>query len=347
MGNRRERPRSRKADPDSVLDLTALPEAIVDAATAAGDAVEAMIGRAELFVGNAAQYVDNYHKIEVPEYVVDAGQIKKATTMINTPVREYLNQRYLNHAKISPKVRLRLKDLLLFNLDAVFKGHLDVAGIKRSPTLTISKDGKALLTVRKGEVATCFYGKGTPKMLAKTIELMQLWIVVCTEILKKDSVKVKAGGEQHTIEIEDLQTMVDSFLGVDCNGFTGHYLKAKFPALRISSGTHEYVYASEEAFNRKKIADIKVDDTAVMYRKGHYHHVAMVSQVLWYHPDEMLLMLAESRTMDMVHGGPQVNMWHVKQQFEKKKPKEGKFDIATRAESFVKFVSPDRFRSAT
>jgi hypothetical protein len=342
MGSPRRKPRPRSPDADSVLDLTDLPEAIVDTATEAAETLEAMLERAELFAGNAAHYVKKYHGIEVPEYVVDKGEIKKTATMINTPVREYLNQRYQNRAKISPKVRLRLKDILLYGLDGVFKGHLEVAGIKKSPTLTISKDGKLLLTVRKGHVATCFYGKGTPKMLAKTIELLQLWIVVCTEILEKDTIKVKAGGEPHTIEIEDLQTMVDSFLGVDCNGFTGHYLKAKFPALKVSPGTHEYVYASKEAFNRKKVTDIKVDDTAVLYKGGQYHHTAMVSQVLWYLADEMQVVLAEARGTD--EGGPQVNIWRVKQQSEKGKPKEGKFDIVTRKETFVKFVSPDRFR---
>jgi hypothetical protein len=183
-------------------------------------------------------------------------------------------------------------------------------------------------------------------MLAQTIELLQLWIVVCTEILEKDSVKLKAGGEQYTIEIEDLQTMVDSFLGVDCNGFTGHYLKAKFPALNIKPGTPEWAYASEEAFNRKKIADIKVDDAAVMHDGTHYHHTAMVSQILWYLPEEIGIVLAEARTFRMKHGGPQTNIWRVRQHLnDKKKPEEGKFDIVGRkGETFVKFVSPDRFR---
>ena len=89
MGRPRRKPRLHSAGPDSVLDLTDLPEAILDAAAAAGEAYEEMIERAELFAGNAARYVDNYHEIEVSEYVVDEGEIKKTATVINTPVREH------------------------------------------------------------------------------------------------------------------------------------------------------------------------------------------------------------------------------------------------------------------
>lgn len=40
-------------------------------------------------------------------------------------------------------------------------------------------------------------------------------------------------------------------------------------------------------------------------------------------------------------------MRRVRQQFEKRQPKDGKVDIGTRVGSLVKLVSPDRFRPAT
>lgn len=88
-----------------------------------------------------------------------------------------------------------------------------------------------------------------------------------------------------------------------------------------------------------------------MFNDGSYHHVAMVGAVLQYLPDEALLILSESRTSHMPRGGPQSNIWRVRQQViekgkDKGKPIEGKFDIVGRrgGDTFVKFASPDRFK---
>ncbi len=336
--------------------------------TAAVDAIASTIDFIMLCTGAAGEYVDRYHAIHVPEYRLNAGRIEKTAKKINVPVREYLNRRFTNHAGITPNIRLGLKDFLLSSLGAFFAGHLKVES--KSDTLTISRDGITLLSVSKATVSSCFYGKGTPEMLAQTIELLGLWILFCHEVKEIERKTLTVGhwevekGKKvkktfsHTYEIEDLQTMADSYLGVDCNGFTGRYLKAKYRWLDISPDTTEESYVSggghgkgpgkDESHLRKKPADITIDDTAV-FNNGSYHHVAMVSQILLRADDHVLLTLAESRSAQERHGGPQQNVWRVepkrKQQRDGKGAViEGKFKLAGRPGDTVEFVAPHRFR---
>lgn len=352
-------PAAQPAGAGSVLDLTTLnpamlSELVAQTGSAAGDSILEFVERGSLFAGNAMLFADTYNSIRVPRYRVSAGKIEQTAVMIAAPVREYANTRFKNRAGHRPFVRIGLKDILVFQLPAMLKGHFDVDS--SGGALTIRKDGATLLSVGKAEVNASFNGKGSPRMMARTIELLQIWILLVRDVLGRSSVRstiwkdMKAKTkEPHDFAVEDLQTMVDDYLGVDCNGFTGHYLKAKFPALKVTSQTTEEAYASKELHNRKTVADIKVDDTAV-FNDGSYHHVAMVGAVLQYLPSEALLILSESRTQHMPRGGPQSNIWRVRQQVIKKgkdkgKPAEGKFDIVGRGgDTFVKFVAPDRFK---
>ncbi|MBX3501339.1 MAG: hypothetical protein KF889_18020 [Alphaproteobacteria bacterium] len=346
------------AGADSVLDLTAqnfaaLSDLAKEAASDAGDSIVELVERGGLFLGNAMLFVNAYHNITVSQYQAAAGKIERTAGTITVSVREYANTRLTNRAGNAPKVRLGLKDILLFQLPGMLKGHLDVDS--RDRTLTISKDGKTLLSVGWGEVNASFNGKGSPRMMARTIELLQIWIVLCSEVLGRSTVRAKIGKkdarETHDYAIEDLQTMVDDYLGVDCNGFTGLYLKAKFPKLTVTSQTTEEAYVSREAHNRKTPADIKADDI-VAFNDGSYHHVAMVGAVLMHLPGETLVILSEARSSSLVHGGPQSNLWRVRQHVIKDskgrptgKTAEGKFDIVGRGkDKFVKIASPDRFK---
>jgi len=355
-------PHPTPAGAGSVLDLTleslaTLPGQASEAMGAAGDSFFELAERGSLFIGNAMIFADAYNSIQVPQYRVSAGKIERTGAMIAAPVREYANTRHKNRAGHETIVRLGLKDILLFQLPGMLKGHLDAATV--DGTLTIRKGGTTLLTVGMGEVNASFNGKGSPRMMARTIELLQIWIVLCRDVLGRTTVRSTIGRKDekkgtdtrrpHDFAVEDLQTMVDDYLGVDCNGFTGRYLKAKFPALKVDAQTTEEAYASKDAHVRKSVADIKADDTAV-FNDGSYHHVAMVGAVLQYLPSEALIILAESRTAHMLHGGPQSNIWRVRQQVIKKgkdkgKPVEGKFDILGRgSDTFVKFAAPDRFK---
>ncbi|MGE0421621.1 MAG: hypothetical protein AB7O88_05120 [Reyranellaceae bacterium] len=348
----------KRAGADSVLDLTTqalttVPNLIGEAASAAGDSIMELAERGALHVGNAMLYASAFHTIEVPRYRGTAGKLQRTADTITVTVREYANTRLDNRAGNSAKVRLGLKDILLFGLPGMLKGHLDVDS--RDRTLTISKDGRTLLSVGWGEVNASFNGKGSPRMMARTIELLQIWIVLCSEVLGLSTVRAKIGKkeakETHEYAVDDLQTMVDDYLGVDCNGFTGLYLKAKFPALSVTSQTTEEAYVSKEAHNRKTVGDIKADDI-VAFNDGSYHHVAMVGAVLQYLPGEALVILSESRSAGLVHGGPQSNLWRVRQHMIKDrwgkptgKTEEGKFDIVDRGkDKFVKIASPDRFK---
>jgi hypothetical protein len=314
---------------------------------AAEETVRATIAYAELFAGGANEYVQRFHDIKVPDYRVDAGKIEKSGATVNTPVREYLNNRLKNFAKLRPEMRLGLKDFLLSNPATIFKGQFKVA--RDGDGMTVSRDGLEVLSVRISQVSSCFYGKGTPDMLAKTIELLGIWVLYCREIRKIDKKKIptkwkdKEGWHKETFEheIEDLPTMVGRYLGIDCNGFTGRYWKAKFPWLEIDPGTTEEAYVKDETHVRKKLEDIRSDDTAV-FNDGSYHHVATVGQILNRTPDELRLLLSESRTKEVRHGGPQSNIWVVRPQRDsKKKPVESKFDVVGRTgETFVKFVEP-------
>jgi hypothetical protein len=360
---RGSKPRSGKGGIASAL-FGAVEEAVeefvevVEAVPAsAHDVVRSTVALATRFPGNALDYVGKYHGISVPEYSVVSDRIEKSARTINTPVREYLNDRLSNRADNKPEKRHVLKDHLLYN-SRLLAGQFEIANDGR--TLTVSRGGVTVLSVGLAEVSTCFFGKGTPEMLAKTIELLGLWVLYCREIRKIDTKKItvkrpdKDGNKQEKTfeyEIGNLQTMVDGYLGVDCNGFTGRFLKARYPLLLIEPGSTEESYVKDKTQIRKKLADIKVDDTAVFHKHGSYHHVAMVSMVVTRSADEARVMLAESRTQHMMAGGPRSDLWLVKPQRTGKKEDgdliEGQFDVLGRdKEKFVKFVAPHSVEKA-
>jgi hypothetical protein len=327
---------------EEVVELAdATPEAV-------GDTVRSTIAYGELITGGAQEYVQRFHGVTVPEYGVEGGKIMKLATAIGTPVREYLNNSHSNRANNIPAKRRALKDFLLSNPGTLLKGQFDIAS--HGDTMTISRDGRSILAVSKAQVSTCFYGKGTPEMLAKTIELLGIWVVYSREIRKIDAKKLRVKwtdkeGKQHDekldVAIDDLPTMVDSYLGVDCNGFTGRYWKAKYPWLEVDPGNTEESYVQDETHLRKTLAEIRVDDCAVL-NNGGFHHVAIVSQVLTRTADELRVMLSESRSAELEHGGPQSNIWVVRPKFDvKKKPIESKFKIDGRpGETFINFTAP-------
>lgn len=324
----------------------------------------------------AGQFINLYRNIQVPELAVIDGEIRQSGEQISTSALAYVN----NGAKVdstsptgpTPGKRAGFRSLLLsLKKNKTLAKYVSFTEGEEG-AVSVSNSRGILFDYTRTAVFQSFYGKGTPGQITKTVNLMNLWRVFMLDIRKREQSAArevtdkltKAAAERenaksvtydHQFQVDDLPTMVEQYLGVDCNGFANLYLKNKYPNLEIkSANTMEDLYVQTTGKKgdkqrikenlRHSLADVKQDDAVVFY-KGHYHHIAIINVVLVRSADGILVSLAESRGKSK--GGVQVNNFWIRQKKKGGKPVSGEFTIDGRAsEDFVNIVSPDRWRPA-
>ncbi|MCA8909775.1 MAG: hypothetical protein KDA49_09190 [Rhodospirillaceae bacterium] len=304
------------------------------------------------YLGDASNYAIRYRKMTCGSFDIFDGAPRRVA-QVPAPVVEYSNRRFTNAFSIRPNAKKALKDHLnRFPKDILQTRKLATVS-EQDGVITVTSKHGLLLSYKPGRVSQAFYGKGSPEMVAEAADLLSLRRAFTEGIEKKSSFPVRfkeADGTKttHNVQIEPIANMVEKYLGVDCNGFTGTYLKAKYPKLTIHSGDTEEFYASKEKYRRKTLGDIKVDDIAVFKKPSGYHHVAMVSVVFprSKDTDDLQVILAESRG-NQRGNGPQYNAWTFKQQMAGGAAVDTKFDIVGRSgETYVMVIDHQRFSEA-
>ncbi|MEW5975791.1 MAG: hypothetical protein AB1898_08290 [Acidobacteriota bacterium] len=238
---------------------------------------------------DALQYVKQYHNLWTPEFLLSGAQLKSAGALW-TPVYQYLNAKYKNKAGKTPSERLEYKDHLL----GFFKARAGEAG----SGVTYSEGGGYNLAsfypvheFPKSSFMASFSGKGSPQMLSDIIQLISYW---------RSYKKLKQG-----VNVSPVAEIADKYLGVDCNGFVGHYLRTKFAGVSVKPSTTEKSF-SQSGPRRGYAIEIQADDVLVF---DGFHHVAVVNSVAKKTPEWAECMVCESRSKD--NGGPQANVWRI------------------------------------
>ena len=256
------------------------------------------------------QYVKRYHQLWSPDFVpwlTPAGYY--GIGAIQTPAKEYCNLRYTNKAGKTPKERTDFKDALLrFFKERAKEPGSGVSydkgdGYSLSGAVTV----KPIHDFKKASFMSCFGGKASPELLGDMIQLISYWRYWQTAKLGKT--------------VATLPAIVESYLGVDCNGFIGNYLQAKYKGNSLGPSSTEYTYHVKGKHTRRtKLSEIRMDDVIVW--EG-YGHVTIVQEVIDHGDDWAVVEICESRGKK--EGGAQWAIDEITWQTKGGKPQPGSF----------------------
>jgi hypothetical protein len=134
------------------------------------------------------------------------------------------------------------------------------------------------LNTTTGTIARVFAGKGTPDQIRDVLRLVSLW--------------QSTQGPGHADPTYELRRFAHEFMGVDCNGFVGTYLRSQFPMSPLGpefdiGSVHSY------AHERFSLGDIQPVDLVVSHGAG---HVAIIGSIVSQSENEVRCMLCQSRS---------------------------------------------------
>ena len=267
----------------------------------------------------AEDYVQKYHDIIVPDYITNGSGTLLGINIVRTPVDEYCNRRYANRYRKSHSERWALRSTLVKFCDEQV-GLPDTPLVRFGPGYTLANSIPPLGYCDKKMIDASFYGKASPEELYSTIHLLSYW----------------RGWRKYMDGVADVATVnliVDKYLGMDCNGFVGNYLKAKYAAFHLGPNTPEQDYFYNRAAVRDRVDDIQPDDVVLLihkdkagainwsapdmvkelhHRRSLVGHITVISRVLSRAGNQAQVVLSESRTSHQENGGPQSNTWTLK-----------------------------------
>jgi hypothetical protein len=239
-------------------------------------------------------YVLKYHHLWAVDFKPSAtGSPLRGAGAFATPVLRYSNLKYTNAAGKTPSERLAFKDHLL--------GFFKQRAAESGSGVTYAKEGGYTLScssypVRdfpKSSFMASFSGKGSPETLWSMIQLISYW----------RAYKAHVEGNMGVAMVSEI---VDKYLGADCNGFVGNFLRAKFAGVKVGPSTPESNFRTGGVY-RKSPTELRAEDVIVF---GGFHHVAIIDRVISTTSSEAQCVICESRSK--AHGGPQLNYFPIK-----------------------------------
>lgn len=265
----------------------------------------------------AAQYVEKYHSISVPEYKMQNGQMV-ASSFATTPVDEYLNKLHSNRAGYSHEDRWKFRG-------GISKFLAKHAVMDETPVYKMGKGYKILNSISPcayvddDMLKEAFVGKAPPETLLPVIQAISYW---------RGWRALEEG-----VPVPSLAALVDMFLGSDCNGFVGNYMKSKYKAeeFRLGPSSPEEDFFYNRHSIRDSGSDLRADDVVLLNRvpkasKGEVAvdwdkakkdmekelsdrrfligHIMVISSVGGVSANHADVMISESATSTEPNGGP-------------------------------------------
>jgi hypothetical protein len=255
----------------------------------------------------AADYVKQYHNITVPKFTPVEGPWRMfGGGFVATPVTEYCNTLHSMFTGKSFKERWNFyEELVRFFRDKMAKD--ETSGVTWGSGPSLVNSWAPISGFKKSDMQASFEGKAPPAKLAQTIQLISYW--------------ASYRGVVDGVSTQTVPELVNDYLGMDCNGFVGNYLKQKFSSVKCKATTPEEQYLVWGKYGgviRKGTEELAMDDVIVF--KG---HIAVINKVILATKKDALVEISESRTRKKRKGGPQTNSWNIRY-------KDGAFDILDR-----------------
>jgi hypothetical protein len=122
------------------------------------------------------------------------------------------------------------------------------------------------------QLQLAFYGKGTPEDFRKALIIIDYYLYYAYIHL----------ASVHWNRYVTLAEYAQWYLGIDCNGFTGAYLKTHYPGLGIGPNDH-INYLDSKLKKRTDISEIQPGDILSREGGGGTRHVAMIDST-WPNP---------------------------------------------------------------
>jgi hypothetical protein len=119
------------------------------------------------------------------------------------------------------------------------------------------------------QLQLCFYGKGTPDDFRNALTIIDFYLFYAD--MRLSSV--------HWNRKVTLAEYAGWYLGMDCNGFTGAYLKTFYPALGIGPNDH-INYLDNKLKKRTEIGEVRPGDILSREGGGGTRHVAMIDMTM-------------------------------------------------------------------
>jgi hypothetical protein len=238
------------------------------------------------------EYVLKYHHLWAVDFQPKSGGGLQGGGAYMTPVLQYSNLKYTNAAGKTPSERLDFKDHLL----GFFKARAAQAGsgvtYAKEAGYSLSCSPHPVRDFPKAAIMASFSGKGSPEMLWSMSQLISYWRAYKTHIEGKSGVAMVA-------------EIVDKYLGADCNGFVGNFLRAKYAGIKVGPSTPEGNFRTGGVY-RKSPTELRAEDVIVF---SGLHHVSIIDRVISATSSEARCIICESRGKD--HGGPQLNAYTI------------------------------------
>jgi hypothetical protein len=257
-----------------------------------------------------ADYARRYAEIWTPEFSVTGGTPKLVGGGgVLTPALSYCNLNFKNAAGNSVGDRLAFKDHLL-GFFGQRRGEAS-SGItyNKASGYSLRGSNRPIIDCPKSAFMASFSGKASPERLADVVQFIAYWRAWKTHIEGKT--------------VSPVSNIVRDYLGTDCNGFIGNYLRTKFPGVAVTPSTTEESFSTAGP-RKTTIHALRTDDVLVW--EG-FHHVSLVHDVRVKSATEAELDIAESRGKD--HGGAQLSYWRIAPRVDDKSKKviDGQFTV--------------------
>ncbi|MDX2266993.1 MAG: hypothetical protein NW208_02740 [Bryobacter sp.] len=255
------------------------------------------LGKEKINAMYADEFVKHYHQIVVPEfYPGHPVHPLFGASAHPAPVREYSNVQYKSRHGISYDERVKLKNLLLYTFLPKMAKDPDTGIVKIGSGYRLLTSWAPIDEMPAKVFQRVIGGKGSPKEMAQFIQFLNYWR--CHE----EYIKGK--------KMDKLELIVEQYLGTDCNGFVGNYIKYKYPMVDVDPNNPEEVFHNKAKKKggviRKSIEEVAADDIVIF--PG---HIGVISKVLVQLGSSAMVVFCESKTRHMVFGGPQSNILHL------------------------------------
>jgi hypothetical protein len=200
------------------------------------------------------QWVGRYLALRAPAFRTDGrASIPTLGPEIAVPITQYANASEANYQR--PRTQI------MREMESWARGPAHRLGLNRTgDNLQLLVTPPVHTTL--GAIARVFGGKGSPGEIRDVLVIASLWMTTSPQILA-------------TAGVTDLPGFAQRYIGVDCNGFVGTYLRANYPQTHFGP---EFYIPAVSAHSRACATLSDVDSLCLIISQG-LGHVSIIGAI--------------------------------------------------------------------